>query len=83
MRARLMSLGYRQIKTAGMGGPNNKGVFRKGKFGKPGQVDVALMENFERKRWENNLLSTTPLKLLMRFAPKKVRTHVWWRAQQL
>lgn len=83
MRAHLLSLGFRKIDIVGSGGPNNRAVFRLGKMGKPGRVDVAMMRDFDRKAKENAIASIAPLKALMRLAPKRIRAAVWWRIQKL
>jgi len=72
----LMARGFRAIPLSGRI-PNLKAVMRKGK------IDVQLFEDVERKRLEHRIASFTPIALLLRYSPKKVRRGIWQILQRV
>lgn len=76
-RRMLLGEGFNQVKTIGRCGPNTNAIFRRD------NIDVGLVENLQRKQWEQKVLSTTPGRLLMRSLPKHARIFVWNIIQQI
>jgi hypothetical protein len=81
-RAQLLAAGFIEIMHTGKCGPNVPKIFRK-QDPILGSIDVGLCKSFERKHFENRVASITPIRLLMRHAPKRVRTAIWQRIQNL
>jgi len=75
-RRNLMAMGFRELPIRGKGGPNMTSVFRRA------NVDVALQANIDRKIRENETISRSPLRFLMRL-PKEVRELVWSKVQRI
>lgn len=77
IRAQLLAWGFRPLPISGKCGPNMKAMYRRGR------VDVGLLENIDRKIFEQKIASITPVRALMALCKKRTRTKIWGRIQNL
>lgn len=73
----LIGAGFKRVPTVGKCGPNMVAIYRKG------NIDVGLVADLQRKKFEQKILSTSPARALMCVLPKPFRTFFWNIVQQL
>jgi hypothetical protein len=73
----LLGAGFKRVPTIGKCGPNMVAMYRKG------NIDVGLVEDLDRKKLEQKILSVTPARALMCILPKPLRTFLWNIVQQI
>ena len=82
VRAALLAEGFTELPISGKAGPNMRTLFRLGNMGE-GHIDVGLVASFDRKNFENRMMTLTPFRIIAAVGPKSVRTFLWKVVQSL
>jgi len=82
LKARLLSLGFRDLGHGGDCGPNLASMMRK-RLPNGSHIDLGLYHNAERKMKEHRIASFTPIAVVMRHANKDLRRKLWGFLQRL